>query len=1002
MSTSGSTSWVEPNDDWTELQGSDAFLNFLQATDDRGRWDADNLPLATLPPELSNPEAVLAETLNLAGIADGNRMGVGFVQCLERLGGGNSIVAQGYADTAEALMQIDTDFELLFRPTVVKRRQRMSYRWSGYLIWRTKDLPPDKHWLKTTVLKHWETFFFAMVDLTKGRSGEAGKSLRSTTIYEWGNAFIWLVGKKCVDETGAPAGNQVLYREGLLQKLKDRILWFSHKCDVERHGKRQSFVGRTIIFMMVRSGFKRSEVHGRIVFQQHLVGLTIYMKLEDLDIRRVAEVRWNVTITIKHRKNHNSTVDAGTEVQYLLEPMTKIHNLLVDAGVVIVVYLLMRGAIEGCSTLNDIFQSKNSRVVIKKNMLKEPLFLERTAGGGKLGTGPASAKGMTASFKAMAEQCGILDVTGHSIRREAGDRVGLVLGAQAAQELLTHEEDQTTFNRSYSHNTLNIPVAQVAMGELDDLATSVNQMALKRHSRPEAVVRALIAAGSISSNPEDETTLPEGKPITAELTAEDIAAINARPEVLKALDELRVTWERYYELMPPETRKTHGQSDIASITKAFTKYGGTKNYQDHKIQEKLRKTLGPKRAEVVRAAKRSVKDRKLREVKLAMKNQSRTTEQENAAHASIDKLLTSDDNLPELEFKPLMLNAAAITKGEFGRGILTEEAIRKLANPALLGLLETQQARDEEVAQEIAEEAPNVPNLGPKGDGVEIQHSLPKLTDKHEMQVIDADMTQTVKAFMEALYYPAIRQAAEEALAKANNNMWPCLVCRALPPSQRVGIYKKTLLTKDEFPSRARLLRHQSETHSDWMNLAAYMVTEIDSQFKCPLQECGKRFSSITEMQEHCLTECSEQPRFSALKEAHDNRRRGVGSGPRISLKARKMAAELALGMEFDDDEMARIQWWKNLTSEKVEDMAAICKVDPEELKVFVPELAEAIEEFLEYMHDGVLHAPGPGLSAEQILEAALTPEMQSGIDNFLNSEDVAREVVRKEMERRK
>ncbi|KAG8697078.1 hypothetical protein FRC09_008085, partial [Ceratobasidium sp. 395] len=122
----------------------------------------------------------------------------------------------------------------------------------------------------------------------------------------------------------------------------------------------------------------------------------------------------------------------------------------------------------------------------------QPSFLERTLGGHRLGTAPASGEGLSKSAQRLGNKVNIDGVTAHSMRRETGNKVGLVMGADMGQMLLGHEEAQSTFNISYSHSTLNIPITAIALGELDHTAPAANQLALQWLNRSEVATMALL------------------------------------------------------------------------------------------------------------------------------------------------------------------------------------------------------------------------------------------------------------------------------------------------------------------------------------------------------------------------------------------------------------------------------------------------------------------------------------------------------------------------------
>ncbi|KAG8704933.1 hypothetical protein FRC09_003249 [Ceratobasidium sp. 395] len=993
---------------------NDPFLTALNTTTNKSRWAQDKLPEARLPPELADDEAATRHLLNLAGINEGSRMGVSFVHRLQGTGGGNTISGRQYMANAQAGMDLDDDFGALFQPTVNDRKRSMELRWAGFLIWIDATIPPNKFWNVSVLAQYWESFFYALVDLTPGRSGDDGRTLRASTVYEWSKTWTTLVKEKCTDDAGGLAGHQLLYRQGVFNRLKNRVLWFTHHFQLDRHVRHQSFVGRPALLMMMRAGYQKSEVYGRVPFQQSCVALSLvcqigcrmgslgystkthlkremYAKLEDIKIIRVSKCRWRIIFTLKHRKGHNWVADAGHPSKFTLEPVTKVHNLWFDFGVHLVSFLFMRGAIQGCETLQDVFDSEAAELKIKPDMLKQPLFLARTQKGEDVTDNPASAKGMTKTLQVLADLCGYYDFTSHGLRRDLGDRLGLLLGNEVAREVLTHDEDRTTYHRSYSRNTLNIPVTLAMEGELDANTSTVNQLTLRRNSVTDTILNSIIdSIASICSEPSSESdqVLVNGRQLTVVLTEEEMQKANDDKHVAAIQSDLDSVWETYYEMMPDRAKITHGQKDVESIGKAFERYQNSDEYKGN--QEALEKIhtklifLGGKRSDALKAVVRRMRAEKKKQMIEERDNATRTTDQKDKAREKAEELMRSDKNLPDLDVTRLSMTAESIAKGNFGQGVLTPEAILMLSSTGLVNKLLSEQISDTELAQELAEKEPSH-KLDDNQNGIEIQDNVEPFTDKHEKQIFKVDMVDAVQKFMITMNLPVELMKIDKKRAESNKGKFKCEVCANLPENQRTGRYKKALLKAAMFDTRTKLGRHL-ESHTEWQKLAQFMCTESTTQFKCPIQECGLRFSTIKETQEHCVTDCPDHAVFQSLKKAHDTRSRGVGTGPRTSLKARKVAAELAQGLPLDDSDTAVLDWYTNLTEDQIEQLALRYEVDSKDLKVIMPEIKAALEEARQYIRDGKIYAP-------ELTHTDATAEDDASIDDFLDGEDVTAEM---------
>ncbi|KAG8706133.1 hypothetical protein FRC09_002561 [Ceratobasidium sp. 395] len=987
-----SSDWVDPSDDWSNVK--DDFGQFLKDCDP-DKWD--NLP----PLDLDDAPPTTADILNLAGLHRGNKVGAGFAQALQNVGGGNSVVARQYAETAQKIMDLESELEDIFLPVVVKRRQRINYRWCSFMAWRAPRMPANDYWLESTVAEHSEVFLFVMVDLTPGHSGEDGKTLRASTVYEWARTFMWLVDAKCVDKNGALVGRKLL-NNGLRQKIQSRVVWFAHHRGLERHAKHQLFVGRPQLLLFLRHGFQQTQTYGRRSFQQTVVSMIFlqqmgarigslgystllhkkrgqYITLGDLALGRTGYCRWRVRVTLKHRKGHNMTADAGQVVIFELDPVTKIHNLWFDAGLHVVSLLHMRGAIQGHKTLQSIFESTSAELVIEPSMRKQPLFLERTARGldiDLIDFEPASAKGMNVTIQTLGQPVGV-EITSHAFRRETGNRIALIMGSEAAQTALTHEEDQSTMNRHYTHNTLNIPMTALVLGDLDAVASAANKMALTRHSISDNVVQAMVAGV-------DYFTVDK-------LSDKEMETVQADARLVEKDAQLTACWEQFYGFLPKDAQVTHGQREPERIKAIFEKYSDSDEYGANEESLKHLRTrihkLSKERTEIFRAVKRPFIARKRKEAFNNSKLAPRTTEQENQARKELSDLVESPDNLPDLELEPLSLSIEAIKAGRFKAGFLTDAALKELNDPTLIERLQVEQTTDQEVADELDDERTME---GQSGDGVELQEGLATFTDKNEMQVINADVAETVKSFMIAMNQPLVHTAILEALKEKNDGLYACSVCNALTSTVGAGRYRKAKLKQANFKTRARLSRHE-DSHSQWLKLCPFMVTENKPlEWKCPLAKCDKRFPSLEEVQEHCVTECEGHEVFQALKLQHDTRSRGIGSGPRTSLKTRKFAQELTRGMDLGKDEMARLDWWRTLDLDKIDELSQKYDLDPAVLADAMPSMVAAMEEMLSLVGpDGVLRLERPDLSYDKIVEAVLTDEVLSEVNAFIYGEEV-------------
>ncbi|KAG9098892.1 hypothetical protein FS749_002670 [Ceratobasidium sp. UAMH 11750] len=994
------------------------------------RWTTENLPpLSALSSDSTDPSASSSthndgtvpdaqgdvedtpDTYDFSMINDGTRRGADFLYGLRGLCRGNPVRHGEWMKAAEEMMK---DPFSTASPSVIKRRESLQTRYNTFIAFRDPKLKFENFWLVATILKYWETFFVALVETARGRAGDDNQTLRASTVQQWGVTFIWLIGRKAFDGEGNLVGRSVL-NQGLWTKIKDRIAWFSQKFSLARHAMKQKFIGRVELLLMMRAGFENTKHYGRAPFQQLVVAMcllfqigarigslgwsstayrdsTQYMKLEDLTIRREGFCKWTVIVKLLHIKGRKMRADAGHVVAFQLDPVTKIHNLWFDMGLHTLTYLLMRGALQGCETLQDIFDYSKDTFIIKPKMRKEPLFLERTAGGREFGTGPASAEGLTKSMTVLGTSVGIAGVSAHGIRRETGNRIGLILGVQAAQALLTHAEGENTFTTHYSHNTLSLPVTQVALGMLDHTAPEAGQIALRRHTQQQSVRESEDEdeedPQAPSANLPGPSTVGKKRP-TVRLTREEEAKARSDPNVKRQEAILAELWDTFYGHMPDETKVTH-QPAAEGINSAFRHYASHPKFIENRVLlEQVQKDIvkgGTNLSNALRKARRPFHDAKRQKRAKEANAADTTTEERDHAITAANTLANSPANLPDLNLNSSFLASVGLRKPGFGRGLLTAECRQEFSNPRLIEQLQADTDREVRAAeeQEMQEEEEGdeeadirFDKTGEDEDGIVIQ-DVPKFKDDDEIQVIDAKLPETKMAFMAALFEPVIHDKIDRERVKAHGDQWPCLHCKHLPEDMkpRGGQWL--------FNDKVHLLRHQAQ-HSNWDLLRDYMRTDDATKFKCPYQECKYRSADIADVQSHCLASCSESTLFRSLKDEHDNRT-GPGSDPnKVRLQAKKLVTKLARGYKLQGYELGRIDWWTDFDDEKVDELAELCQHDPDEIRAFLPEIRELMRLAKgQITEEGVLSAPEAPLSVDEIVQDYLTVSTQQRIDSLL------------------
>ncbi|QRV85376.1 hypothetical protein RhiJN_27461 [Ceratobasidium sp. AG-Ba] len=274
----------------------------------------------------------------------------------------------------------------------------------------------------------------------------------------------------------------------------------------------------------------------------------------------------------------------------------------------------------------------------------------------------------------------------------------------------------------------------------------------------------------------------------------------------------------------------------------------------------------------------SIRDTKRQQLVREIKKKGQhdyTTEQVKQAREKVEELVESTDNLPDVDIDSLIPRIDAVSKGTFNPGILNSGVIELLKSDTLMDTLRIDQNQGNELSSEAQDTTYEILD---KENGVEFQ-KLSQWNDQAEMQTLNAVISQAAESMIVAMHMPLFIREIEEQAKKANNGMYVCQICKVLPKEERLGKFKKSTMTIDLFDKRIKWVNHV-KSHSDWLKLVQYMITTSETEFKCPIEECDKRFKTVKETQEHCLEDCPQRETFQNLKKAYDERRRGDGTGP--------------------------------------------------------------------------------------------------------------------------
>ncbi|CAE6516925.1 unnamed protein product [Rhizoctonia solani] len=817
----------------------------------------------------------------------------------------------------------------VFDPTNTSAQKQQEHIVAFYYAFLQEMFPgidPKDYWKSGIILNHWALFLTNMVQCAKGKDG--GR-IRSSTLAKWVHTFVALIGRYMVDQEGKRVGPHLLSR-GLFQDIQNRYKWLVNKFKLNRHAPTKGYLSERDLHAMFEYGFSKTESSGRESFLQTTMaalssfhaglrvgsmGVThvewrekgLYPTLEDLQLRVASPGFWDVEWNVKHRKGFNDTSEGAPSLNFFIKHVKQIHHLWFDLGLILAAILYLRDALEGISTIDDLFDCNLKELRVKEHMKKEPVFRNRTSGGREMGDQAATADSLLASLQRLGHALGLPVTNFHAIRRETANLFGLILGADAARRILGHGEGETVYDRNYSRNVWNIPVSEARLGELDQTVSAVNQMAIMRNRDESMVIDALLNAEKAGPDDEDGKLTPAQK----ELIAADAGVAH--------LDRLiHGCWDNLFALLPPHVAVMYGRATgnagrIQKFIKGSDEYEVNQLLIDKLISYiqylgiKLRTLKRQVTKRVRRQAQGTAAERK---AKFAADSAQNTVDERNAIrerllHPSkafeLEKVVEGplemySDKASTLQAIPDFRNP------NFGNGLLSPEFIERLRDPQLYQfILENgdrttpDDAEDEEDAVfggnyvEEADEAPEPEQDTNTNRDPEIfqEEALPEFDDSKQQPVFKGDILLTRKMFFMRLTAPVFREREELRLFRMNGG-WVCTICIAL----------KDLKPGDgeaKFPSRALLGRHQLQVHSPWDDLPILMFTETEDTFKCPYQTCDFTAKCVTDVRDHCLEDCSDRVTFRRMKQACKRERRQGIDEQTLRQQARKLKAGKSL-----------------------------------------------------------------------------------------------------------
>lgn len=279
-------------------------------------------------------------------------------------------------------------------PSSRKKRQAMEYRWEIYVGIMEQGISGERTWHSDVILKYGPKFLPVLNHLARGTKGR--KSIKASTLQEYMMLFSWCIARNSRDpETSCVDGIQLLTKKGMLSMLNDQLYHLIRTSNLDRHQDEKVYFGRYEIKLMIEVALRKSATSGRMIAIRSIcilltcfytslrpgsLGFSFdeYLRdgkfpiLADVQVFRVSEMAFKVKLTIKNFKGFNSTVQ-GQAREYWLTPIQNWENVTFDVAFWYVLYLFLRGALDGINTMDDLRNYSDYSLRIKDEKKHEPL-----------------------------------------------------------------------------------------------------------------------------------------------------------------------------------------------------------------------------------------------------------------------------------------------------------------------------------------------------------------------------------------------------------------------------------------------------------------------------------------------------------------------------------------------------------------------------------------------------------------------------------------------------
>ncbi|KAJ7433169.1 hypothetical protein B0H11DRAFT_1939751 [Mycena galericulata] len=427
--------------------------------------------------------------------------------------------------------------------------------WHAFMLERYPDIEDEQIWDEERVLRFAPAYVLWLYQNTPPITGR--ESLKAATLENWPDHLIQNITNYAVNSNGERVRWILLTQKGLYKTCRDNVMNVLWQCNLDRTMNPHIYYGRaevrlvieTILASRTASRLAQIQTITRIVLTMFIAwrplsmaptndvmvlleraSATItYIRLKDIRIIRTGPMTFIILLHGSEfkpsPKGHLMTVSAAEQYWKLMSVLFA-HNALFDPTLWILLFLFARNTLTytvptpllvpphlltPTQCIEEFATDTAAEVKIKPEKLDEPLFLAVSAGGRNLSAKAGKSHGISQAATYWACKAGLPGGGNGTYRRDASDKVFLVLfgqqiGDQAAKDILNHAI-LGVYRQFYSRNTVNHDVVRIRLGEIaGNLESEAGQKLKEATSRDvymEYAVEALLRTKAKAVDPND-------------------------------------------------------------------------------------------------------------------------------------------------------------------------------------------------------------------------------------------------------------------------------------------------------------------------------------------------------------------------------------------------------------------------------------------------------------------------------------------------------------------